>query len=79
MAGRKFGKSIVKSPEETEKAVLEAEKGLAAVRDRVPQESYDRCLVDIEKVRNPPQIDFHWEDGGKFQCEDEDSQDKVLT
>ena len=66
---KEFGPSLVKTPEQTIKAVEEAERGLAAVRERVSKESYDRCLYDIEKLRNPVSIPFHWEDGGRFKKE----------
>ena len=66
---RKFGGSLVKTPEQTLKAVVESEKGLQAARARVPQASYDRCMYDIERLRNPISIPFHWKDGGKFKKE----------
>ena len=66
---REFGPSLVKPPAKTAQAVADAEKGLQAARARLPQESYDRCLHDIERLRNPVSIPFHWEDGGKFKKE----------
>lgn len=69
LGDREFGSSLVKTPEQTLKAVQEAERGLEAARPRLPQESYERCLYDIERLRNPVSIPFHWEDGGKFKKE----------
>ena len=74
LADRKFGESLVKSPAETEKAANEAAKGLEAAKARIPEESYNRCLLDIEKLRNPVAVPFHWKDGGKFKCELEEQE-----
>jgi len=68
---RKWGKSLVKTPAETKPMVLEAEKGLKAARGRITDDSYKSCMRDIEKLRNPKQREFHWEDGGKFKKEQE--------
>jgi hypothetical protein len=68
---RKWGESLVKTPAETKPMVLEAEKGLKAARGRITDDSYKSCMRDIEKLRNPKQRKFHWEDGGKFKKEQE--------
>ena len=51
---------------------------MEAAKARIPEESYNRCLFDIEKLRNPVAVPFHWKDGGKFKCErDEEEQEQV--
>ena len=63
---REWGESLAKTPAETKPLADEAEKGLAAVKGRISEDSFQSCTRDIEKLRNPPKIPFHWKDGGRF-------------
>ena len=43
--------------------------GVDSCKQRIPTQHYDSCIRDIETMRLREPVDFHWEDGGRFNSE----------